>query len=53
MVLEIFKYCYRWSLLHRKAKSSPGIFTTTHLESTKNYVYVTGQIWFQVKFDLT
>ena len=51
--LSTVSYCYRRSLPHCKAKSSPRIFTATHLESTKNYVYVTGQIWFQVKFDLT
>ena len=28
------RYCYRWSSFHLKAKSNPGIFTPTHLEST-------------------
>ena len=45
--LSTVSYCYRWSLPHRKAKSSPRIFTPTHLESTKNYVYVTGQFYFR------
>ena len=44
----------RWSLFHCKAKSSPRIFTPTHLESTKKLCIcyrsnlISGKVWFNL-----